>query len=180
MNTSIGTVFITIAAILSCSLFTAPDPVEAVDQGMYKRGSESLKEKMIAAKLMAQTGSRKMMDGAKMLQESMKIMKLGNDRARATAMMNNAIQIIAEGEKMVAEAQEMAKKSPSIKAQMKPILSSCIKMMGGCNLMREGAGMMAEDGRNRSWAEETVAKGHKRAKEAAKKIELGGSKEPTR
>ncbi|MGA8831740.1 MAG: hypothetical protein WB554_09055, partial [Desulfomonilaceae bacterium] len=102
------------------------------------------------------------------------------DRARATAMMNNAIQIIAEGEKMVAEAQEMAKKSPSIKAQMKPILSSCIKMMGGCNLMREGAGMMAEDGRNRSWAEETVAKGHKRAKEAAKKIELGGSKEPTR
>lgn len=75
---------------------------------------------------------------------------------------------------MVNEAQEQAEKNPSIKDQLKPIISSCVKMMGGCQLMSEGAGMMLDNQHNRSWAEETVAKGRKRANEAARKIERGG------
>ena len=180
MNTSIGVFLVTVTAILVCHLFIADDPVKALDKGLDKKSSESSRQEMISARSMAQNGSRKMMDGAKMLQESMNIMKQSKDKAKATAMMNIAIQMMAEGEKMVTEAQELAQKNPSIKGQLKPIISSCVKMMGGCQLMREGAGMMLDNEHDRSWAEETVAKGRKRANEAARKIERGGDREPDR
>lgn len=180
MKTSIGVFLVTVTAILVCPLFIAADPAKALDKGIDKKSWESSKQEMISARSMAQNGSRKMMDGAKMLQESMNIMKQSKDKAKATAMLNIAIQMMAEGEKMVTEAQELAQKHPSIKGQMKPIISSCVKMMGGCQLMREGAGMMLGNEHDRSWAEETVAKGRKRANEAARKIERGGGREPDR
>ncbi|MFA6222817.1 MAG: hypothetical protein WC647_10950 [Desulfomonilaceae bacterium] len=180
MNTSFGVFLVTVTVILVCPLFIATDPVKALDKGLDKKSSELSKQEMISARSMAQNGSRKMMDGAKMLQESMNVMKQSKDKATATAMTNIAIQMMAEGEKMVTEAQELAQKNPSIKGQLKPIINSCVKMMGGCQLMREGAGMMLDNEHDRSWAEETVAKGRKRANEAARKIEQGGSRERDR
>lgn len=180
MKTSIGVFLVTVTAILVCPLFIAVDPVKALDKGIDKKSSESSKQEMMSARSMAQNGSRKMMYGAKMLQESMNIMKQSQDKAKATAMMNIAIQMMAEGEKMVTEAQELAQKNPSIKGQLKPIIGSCVKMMGGCQLIRKGAGMMLDSGHDRSWAEETVAKGRKRANEAARKIERGGRRESDR
>ena len=180
MKTSVGVFLATITTILVCPLFIAADPVKALDKALDKKTLESSKQETISAREMAQNGSRKMMDGAKMLQESMNIMKQSKDKAQATAMMNIAIQMMAEGENMVTEAQELAQKNPSIKSQLKPIISSCVKMMGGCQLMREGAGMMLNNDHDRSWAEETVAKGRKRANEAARKIERGGDRGPDR
>jgi hypothetical protein len=180
MNTGIGVFLVTVTAILVCPLFIAADPVKALDKGIDKKSSEASKQEIMSARSLAQNGSRKMMDGAKMLQESMNIMRQSGDKAKSTAMMNIAIQMMAEGEKMVTEAQELAQKNPSIEGQLKPIISSCVKMMGGCQLMREGAGMMLDNKHDRSWAEETVAKGRKRANEAARKIEQGGGREPKR
>ena len=180
METSIRVFLVSTTALFVCGMFIVFGPVDAVGQGAAKKSSESSTQEIIAAKSMAQNGSRKIMDGATMLRESMKIMKQGNDKGKATAMMNNAIQIMAEGEKMVAEAQEMAEKNPSVKAQMKPIISSCLKMMGGCILMRKGAGMMDKNESDLAWAEQTVAKGLKRSKEAARRIEWGGSMERNR
>lgn len=134
---------------------------QTVGLGKYETGDP---------KSIVREGSRKMVEGANMLRESMRVAKQNRDKTKSREIMSRAIDLMVEGEKLIALGSKRADQIPSANSQIKPLISSCIKIMGGCKLMKQGVSNLMSGDVHSPWAEKTVAKGHKQVKDGEKKI----------